>query len=392
MKRMITKVIYFDNNATTAVDPEVFKAMEPFLKKLYGNPSSAHKFGGQVAYSVMKAREQVASLLNVSHEEIIFTSCGTESDNSAINSAINSLPKRKKIITTNIEHPAIMNHVQILKSKGYIVKEIPVDTNGNIIMSKLEEEIDENTAVVSIMWANNEIGNIYPVKHIAKMTKQYGAIFHTDAIQVVGKIPLDLKNSNIDMLSISGHKFHAPKGIGALYVKKNTDFYPYIIGGHQEKGNRSGTENVAGIVAIGKASELANKYMEYENKEVKDIRNYFENSIIKSIEDVKINGDIKNRTPNTSNISFGFVEGESILILLDKYGIAASSGSACTSGNLEPSHVIKAMKVPNEFLHGTIRFSISRFNTKSEADIVLEKLVMIIKKLRRLSPIIKRDK
>lgn len=383
---MNPKVIYADNNATTAVAPEVFEAMKPFLTEFYGNPSSIHHFGGNVAAYVKKSREQLAGLLGAEPEEVIFTSCGTESDNAALLSALNTCPTRRKVVTSKVEHPAILNLGKNLRDKGYIVSEIPVDKLGRIDMTALEEMVDADTAVVSIMWANNETGNIYPVEKIAQIAKSKGALFHTDAVQSVGKIPINLKNSAIDMLSLSGHKLHAPKGIGALFVRRGVRFKPFMIGGHQEAGRRAGTENVAGIVALGKASELAEKYMAYENKEVKELRDYLESNILKRIPKTAINGDAVNRVPNTTNLAFEFIEGESILLMLDKAGIAASSGSACTTGSLEPSHVLRAMGVPYTSAHGSVRFSLSRYNTKAEMDIILETLVPVIKRLRDISP------
>lgn len=383
---MNAKVIYVDNNATTAVDIEVFEAMKPFLTEFYGNPSSIHHFGGNVASYIKKGREQLAGLLGAAPEEIIFTSCGSESDNSAVLSALNTCPTRRKIVTSKVEHPAILNLGKHLRDKGYIVSEIPVDRLGRIDMTALEEMVDSDTAVVSIMWANNETGNIYPVEKIAQIAKSKGALFHTDAVQAVGKIPINLKNSAIDMLSLSGHKLHAPKGIGALFVRRGVRFKPFMIGGHQEAGRRAGTENVAGIVALGKASELAGKYMAFENKEVKELRDYLESNILKRIPKTVINGDTVNRVPNTANLAFEFIEGESILLLLDKAGIAASSGSACTTGSLEPSHVLRAMGVPYTLAHGSVRFSLSRYNTRAEIDIIIETLVPAIKKLRDISP------
>ena len=383
---MQQKVVYVDNNATTRIDPEVFDAMRPYLTDYYGNPSSIYKFGGQIATPIKKAREQVASLLGAEPEEIIFTSCGTESDSAAIYSALNVCPKKKKIVMSKVEHPAILNLGKFFNEKGYLVSYVPVDKNGRIDMQRLEEMIDDNTAVVSIMWANNEIGNIYPVEKIAEIAHKKGALFHTDAVQAVGKIPINLKESKIDMLSMSGHKLHAPKGVGALFVRKNVRFKPFLIGGHQELGRRAGTENVASIVALGKACELAGKYMDIENTEVKELRDYLEEKILKSIPKTKINGDIKNRVPNTANIGFDFIEGESILLLLDRASVAASSGSACTTGSLEPSHVLRAMGVPYTSAHGSVRFSLSRFNTKDEMDHIVKTLIPTIARLREISP------
>lgn len=383
---MEKKVIYVDNNATTAIDPEVFKAMKPFLTDFYGNPSSIHRFGGQVAEHIENARAQVASLLGADPEEITFTSCGTESDSAAIYSALNNCPTRKKVVISKVEHPAVLNLGKHLRQMGYIVTEIPVDKKGRIDLEVVNEIIDTDTAIVSIMWANNETGNIYPVEKIAEIAKKKGAIFHTDAVQAAGKIPINLKKTKIDMLSLSGHKLHAPKGIGILYLKRGVRFKPFMIGGHQESGRRAGTENVASIIAFGKACEIAGKYMDYENREVKELRDYLEQELISRIPKCRVNGDIENRVPNTTNIAFDYIEGESILLLLDRAGIAGSSGSACTTGSLEPSHVLRAMGVPYTSAHGSLRLSLSRFNTKDEMDYIIKSLVPIIKKLREISP------
>ena len=383
---MLKKNIYVDNNATTAVDPEVVDAMMPFLTDFYGNPSSIHTFGGQVAKHIENARNSLAALLKCESDELFFTSCGTESDSSAIFSAVQNCPTRRKIVTTKVEHPAILNVCRHLRTLGYNVSEIPVDRAGKINLEVAEEMIDSDTAIVSVMWANNETGNIYPIKELAEISKAKGAIFHTDAVQSVGKIPFDLKSLKVDMLSLSGHKLHAPKGIGALYVKKGCRFKPFMIGGHQESGKRAGTENVAGIVALGKAAELSEKYMNFENNDVKKLRDYLEKAIIENIPKSQINGDVNNRVPNTTNISFEYIEGEAILLLLDRAGIAASSGSACTTGSLEPSHVLRAMGVPYTLAHGSLRLSLSRYNTKEEMDKIIEVLVPTIAKLREISP------
>lgn len=380
------KIIYVDNNATTAVDPEVFEAMKPFLCELYGNASSIHTFGGQIHEYVEKARAQVASLLGASPSEILFTSCGTESDNAAIFSALNVAPKRTKVIVSKVEHPAVLNVAKELERRGYTVAIIPVDSKGSIDLEAMASEIDDNTALVSVMWANNETGNIYPVEKIAEMAHRRGALFHTDAVQSVGKIPVNLSKCKIDMLSLSGHKLHAPKGVGALYIRRGVRFSPFIIGGHQERGRRGGTENTASIVALGKASELAAGNMEVEGREVKALRDYLEREMIARVPSVRINGDPANRLPNTTSISFEYIEGESILMLMDQLGICASSGSACTSGSLEPSHVLRAMGVPYTAAHGSIRFSFSRFNNIEEVDFILEKLPPIIARLRDISP------
>ncbi|MBI5187966.1 MAG: cysteine desulfurase NifS, partial [Nitrospirae bacterium] len=358
--------IYLDNNATTAVAPEVLDAMLPYLKELYGNPSSMHTFGGQLHRKVEEARAKVACLINAEPEEIIFTSCGTESDNTAIMSAVESLPHKRHIITSRVEHPAVLNFCKHLARKGYRVTFLSVNKQGQLNIDELLKAIDEDTVIVSIMYANNESGVIFPIMEIAEILKERGILFHTDAVQAVGKIPIDLKKLPVDMLSLSGHKLHAPKGVGALYVRKGTRFYPYMIGGHQEYGRRAGTENVASIIGLGKACELAGEKLSEEIIYLSDLRDKLENALLKSCPDARINGDINNRLPNTTNLSFEYVEGEAILLRLNEYGICASSGSACTSGSLEPSHVLRAMGVPFTAIHGSIRFSLSRYNTEAE--------------------------
>ena len=389
----MSDVIYVDNNATTAVAPEVLDAMLPYLTNRYGNPGSIHTFGGSVAHDVEEARRKVAELLNADHRnpdneatEIIFTSCGTESDNAAVWSALLTNPERRKVIASKVEHPAILNLGRELERRGYIFETIPVDGDGRIDLQALEEAVDENTAIVSVMYANNEIGNIYPVEKIAEIAHKHGALFHTDAVQAVGKVPIDLANSQIDMLSCSGHKLHAPKGIGVLYVRRGIRFRPFIVGGHQEKARRGGTENVASIVALGKAAELAKANMEEEVKYLSMLRDRLEAGLLKTVPRIKINGDKSSRLPNTSSVSFEFIEGEAILLLMNQFGICASSGSACTTGSLEPSHVLRAMGIPYTSAHGTIRFSFSRYNTVEEVDFILEKLPPIINTLRKLSP------
>lgn len=380
------KVIYVDNNATTKVAPEVFEAMLPYFKEDYGNPSSMHTFGGKVDRNIKEARTSVASLLGAAPEEIVFTSSGTESDNTAIWAAIQSNPDKKHIITSRVEHPAVKNLFEYLSKNGYRVTFIPVDSKGRLDMDYLYENLTDNTAIVTIMWANNESGVIFPIEKISQIVKERGAVFHTDAVQAVGKIPIDLNKIDVDMLSLSGHKLHGPKGVGALYVRKGTKFSPFLIGGHQESGRRGGTENVASIVGLGKASELASDYMEEENTRVKQLRNKLESEMLKQIPNTIINGDRENRLPNTTNVSFEYVEGESILLMMDELGICASSGSACTSGSLEPSHVLRAMGVPFTAAHGSIRFSLSIYNTEEEIDFIIEKLPPIIKRLREMSP------
>lgn len=386
-------VIYVDNNATTAVAPEVLEAMLPYLTEYYGNPGSIHTFGGSVAAKVEEARIKVAELLNANHRnpdgeatEIIFTSCGTESDNAAIWSALLTNPERRKVVASRVEHPAILNLGRELERRGYIFETVPVDGNGRIDMAALEEAVDDNTAIVSVMYANNEIGNIYPVEEIAEIAHKHGALFHTDAVQAVGKVPIDLANSRIDMLSCSGHKLHAPKGVGILYVRRGIRFRPFIVGGHQEKARRGGTENVASIVALGKAAELAGEAMRDEVKYLAMLRDRLEAGLLATVPCIKINGDKESRLPNTSSVSFEYIEGEAILLLLNQFGICASSGSACTTGSLEPSHVLRAMGIPYTAAHGTIRFSFSRYNTVEEVDFILDKLPPVIATLRKLSP------
>ena len=379
--------IYMDNNATTQVDPVVFEAIKPYFTQLYGNPSSMHRFGGQVGVEIKRAREQVAGLLNCDPSEIIFTSCGSESDNTAIRSALNAQPKKRHIITTNVEHPAILSLCKFLEKKdGYEVTYLAVDERGRLNPDDLREAIREDTAIVSVMWANNETGNIHPIEEMAAIAKEKGVIFHTDAVQAVGKVPIDLAEVPVDMLSLSGHKLHAPKGVGALFVRKKLPFRPLLIGGHQEGSRRAGTENTTGIIALGKACQLASDHMDEENSSVRALRDKLESGLTSRIPDAKVNGDPEHRLPNTSNISFGYVEGEAILLMMDQAGICASSGSACTSGSLEPSHVLRAMGVPFTFAHGSIRFSLSRFNTEQEIDFVLDVLPGIIQNLRKLSP------
>ncbi len=380
------KPIYLDNNATTAIAPEVLGEMLPYLREFYGNPSSMHTFGGRLHRKVEEARERVASLINAEPDEIIFTSCGTESDNTAIMSAIESYPARKHLITTRVEHPAVLNFCRHLARKGFRSTFLPVDSLGRLDASTFLKAIDDSTAVVSIMHANNETGVLFPVDELSRAAKERGVLFHTDAVQTAGKILLDVKQLPVDMLSISGHKLHAPKGVGALFVRKGTRFYPYIIGGHQERGRRAGTENVASIAAFGKACLIAGENILKEAEQVRALRDRLEKALLAKCPDARINGDRENRLPNTTNISFEFVEGEAILLRLNEYGICASSGSACTSGSLEPSHVLRAMGIPHTAIHGSIRFSLSRYNTAQDIERVIEIMPLIIRELRSLSP------
>ncbi|MEN6509794.1 MAG: cysteine desulfurase NifS [Smithella sp.] len=380
------KTIYLDNNATTQVAQEVLDVMMPYFRDLYGNPSSMHTFGGQVGHKIRDARDQVAALLGALPEEIIFTSCGTESDNSAIRSALTTRPDKKHIVISRVEHPAIRALCSYLGTQGYRVTELPVDKNGILDLENLEKSLTPDTAIVSLMWGNNETGVLFPVEAAAMMAHEKGILFHTDAVQATGKIPINMKNNTIDMLSISGHKLHAPKGIGVLYIRRGTKFSPFLIGGHQEKGRRGGTENTPSILGLGMACDLAAKNMERENTYVKRLRDKLEGELLKRIPQSRVNGDIENRLPNTTNISFEYVEGEAILLLMNELGICASSGSACTSGSLQPSHVLRAMGVPFTMAHGSIRFSLSIYNTEEEVDFVIEKMPPIIERLRGMSP------
>lgn len=380
------KEIYLDNNATTKVDEAVFEEMRPYFCELYGNPSSMHYFGGQVQSKTTEARKRVADLLGASPDEIIFTACGTESDNTAIRSALEVLPDRRHIITSRVEHPAVLTQCRNLTAKGYQVTEIGVDAAGRLDMDEYKKAIDDDTAIVSFMWANNETGVIFPVEEAAAIAKSYGAQFHTDAVQAVGKIPINMASSKIDMLSLSGHKLHAPKGIGALYVRKGTPFRPLLVGGHQEHSRRAGTENAAAIIALGKACQMAGQFMEAENTTVKAKRDRLEQELMAAIPHARVNGGGADRLPNTTSIAFEFVEGEAILLLLSELGICASSGSACTSGSLEPSHVLRAMGVPFTCAHGSIRYSLSRYTTDDEINAVIKEMPPIIARLRQMSP------
>ena len=382
-------VIYMDNNATTRIAPEVLEAMMPYLADYYGNPSSMHTFGGQVGQAIAKARGQVASLLGAEPEEITFTSCGTESDSTAILSALQTFPEKRHVVTTRVEHPAIKNlceNLDRLTGHKHRVTRLKVAADGTLDLDEYAEALTEDTAIVSVMWANNETGVIFPIEKMARMARERGILFHTDAVQAVGKVPINLKELDIDFLSLSGHKLHAPKGVGVLYVRRGTMFVPFLTGGHQEKGRRGGTENVASIVALGRACDLAAEKMADENTRVKALRDRLEEGLLAAVPKSMLNGHKTDRLPNTSNISFEFVEGEAILLHMNRYNICASSGSACTSGSLEPSHVLRAMGVPFTAAHGSIRFSLSTYNTEAEVDLVLEKMPGIIESLRQMSP------
>ena len=383
------KVIYLDNNATTMVAPEVYEVMEPYFTELYGNPSSMHTFGGQVGVAVDRARQQVASLLGCDVAELVFTSCGTESDSTAILSALKANPDKRHVITTRVEHPAVKNlceNLGAMTGTKYRVTMLKVSEDGLVDFDEYVKALTEDTAIVSIMWANNETGVLFPVPEMAKAAKERGILFHTDAVQAVGKIPINLQELDVDYLSMSGHKLHAPKGVGVLYVKRGTAYAPYMTGGHQEHGRRAGTENVASIIGLGKACELAAEKMEEETTRVKALRDKLEHGLLTTIPRSILNGNKEHRLPNTTNISFEYVEGEAILLHMNRYNICASSGSACTSGSLEPSHVLRAMGVPFTAAHGSIRFSLSVYNTEEEIDFVLEKMPAIIAGLREMSP------
>lgn len=380
------KLVYVDNNATTKVDSEVLEEMLPYFSEMYGNPSSMHSFGGEVGRKIKEARERVAALINASPEEIVFTSCGTESDNTAIMASVTATPFKKHIITTRVEHPAVKNMAEYLGKNGYRVTFVPVDSKGRLDLDHLYQSLSDDTAIVSIMWANNETGVIFPVQDISRVLHERGIPFHTDAVQAAGKVPVDVREIKADMLSLSGHKIHAPKGVGILYVRKGTRFSPYMIGGHQEGGKRGGTENTASIIGMGKACELAGKHIEEESTVVAKLRDRLESEILKSVPSSIVNGDRESRLPGTTNISFEYIEGESILLMLNELGICASSGSACTSGSLEPSHVLRSMGVPYTAAHGSIRFSLCRYNTDAEIDFIIEKIPPIISRLRDLSP------
>jgi len=381
------KVVYFDNNATTRVAPEVTDAMIPMLRDFWGNPSSAYQFGSQVHKHVEDAREKVAALVNCDPKEVVFTSCGTESNNSAIHSALVTNPNKKHVITTAVEHSANINFGEYLQKRGYEVTFLPVESDGSLDLHLLEKSIRPDTAIVSIMWANNETGVMFPVEEIAAICRSKGVLCHTDAVQVPGKVKIDVKQLGVDFLSLSAHKLHAPKGIGMLYVKRRTKYQPYVIGGHQERGRRGGTENVPHVVAFGRAAEMAMEHLRDENTRVRALRDKLENTILSTIPNTVRNGAKEPRLPNTANIAFDFVEAEAVLLLLDQLGICCSSGSACTTGSLDPSHVLTAMGLNPMRARGSVRFSLGIYNTEDEVDFVLKHLPGIIKKLRDISPL-----
>lgn len=382
-------VIYLDNNATTRVDDKVLEVMLPYLKDEYANPSSMYEFSTNASKAIDDARHSMQEFLGAnSAKEIVFTSCGSESANTAIKGAVSYNKNKKHIITTKVEHPCVLNTYKMLEKQGYKVDYIGVNSNGELELDELKSKITPDTALVSVMWANNETGVIFPIKEIGEIIKSKNpeTLFFVDAVQAAGKIDIDVKDTNIDMLGVSGHKFHAPKGIGALYVNSSVVLPPLINGGHQERGYRAGTENVPYIVGMGKAAELAIDNMKYELSEVKRLRDKLETGILKNIFNARLNTSISNRVPNTTNIGFEYVEGELILLHLSDIGVCASSGSACTSGSLEPSHVLRAMGTPFTSLHGSIRFSLSRFTTEKEIDYVLDNIGKVIGEIVAISP------
>ena len=380
------KTVYLDNNATTKVAPEVVAEMLPYFSDYYGNPSSMHSFGGNLGLKVREARDRVAALLGAQPDEILFTSGGTESDVTAIHAALAANPDKRHIVTTRVEHPAIKNLFEQYGKNGYRVSFIPVDREGRIDLDELFHSLSEETAVVSMMWANNETGVLFPVDAVAAELRSRGIVLHTDAVQAVGKLPIDLARTGVDLLSLSGHKFHGPKGIGALYIRKGTKFKPLMVGGHQEHGRRAGTENVPGILGLGKACELAAANLDDLGTRVRGLRDRLEHTLLEAVPQCMVNGERPNRLPNTTSIAFEYVEGEAILLMMNEFGIAASSGSACTSGSLEPSHVLRAMGIPFTAAHGSIRFSLSHYTTDEEIDFVIDKVPPIIDRLRQMSP------
>jgi cysteine desulfurase len=382
------KNIYFDNAATTKLDDEVLKEMLPYLKDNYGNPSSIYKLGREARKAIEDSREKIAKVLNCKANEIYFTAGGSESDNTAIKGIAKANKKRgNHIITSKIEHPAVLETCKQLEKEGFEITYISVDEKGIVDLEELKKSIKPTTILITIMFANNEIGTIQPIEEIGKIAKGNNIYFHTDSVQAVGSIKIDVQKLNIDSLSLSGHKFYGPKGVGALYVKTGVPFEKIISGGHQERNKRAGTENVAGIVGIGKAIELAYENLDEYNKKIKELRDYYVKQVEEKIPYIKINGDMEKRLPGNSNISFRFIEGEGLLLNLDLKGICASSGSACTSGSLDPSHVLLAIGLPHEIAHGSLRVSIGKYNTKEEIDYLIENLMEIVTRLREMSPL-----
>jgi cysteine desulfurase len=378
--------IYFDNNATTRVAPEVFEAMRPFFAELYGNPSSIHRFGSQVGQKINEARAQVAALIGAADPvEVIFTSCGSEGDNAAIRSMLEAQPDKRHIVTTKVEHPAVYGLCQHLEKRGYRVTWLGVDREGGLNLDELRDSLTDDTALVSVMHANNETGVIFPIEKVGAIVKAKGIPLHVDAVQTAGKLPFKVKELPVDMLTISGHKFHGPKGIGALYVQRKISFSPFLIGGHQERNRRAGTENVAGIVGMGRAAERALVHLGAYGTQVRALRDQLETRLLEAFPDCRINGKGEPRLPNTANVSFRYLEGEAILVLLDQFGICASTGSACTAGSSEPSHVLRAMALPPDWLQGAVRFSLSSYNTSDEVSFVCAQLPAIVQRLQGMS-------
>jgi len=384
--------IYMDYNATTPVRPEVLEAMLPFYTEHFGNPSSVHWAGRAVKGAIENAREQVASLINCSPAEIVFTSCGSEGDNFALKGTVDALKEKgNHIITTTVEHPAVLETCEYLEKQGCEVTYLPVDRDGMLDLQELEAAITDKTILISVMWANNETGNIFPIEEIGAIARKYKVRFHTDAVQVVGRIPVDMQKANVDLAVISGHKLGAPKGVGAIFVRRGTRMTQFMHGGHQERHRRAGTHNVAGIVGLGKACEIAQQTMELDAPRVRRLRDKLEKGIMEAIPEVKLNGHPDKRLPNTLNVSFAYIEGESILLNFDMKGIAASSGSACTSGSLEPSHVMCAMCVDIVLAHSSTRFSLGPDNTEEDVDYILQELPPIVQRLRDMSPLFNND-
>ena len=380
------EMIYLDNNSSTRIDPEVLEEMMPFLTTQYGNPSGSHRFGAQVKEAIELAHERVAALLGCEPNEIVFTSGGTESDNTALHSALQMSPERRHIVTTSVEHNAVLNYCEALVRRGCEATIVAVDEQGHLDLAELERAIRPETAVVSVMWANNETGVIYPLEKIAALCRRKGVFFHTDAVQAVGKMPIDLKELPVHFLSLSGHKLHASKGVGALYVNRKARFQPLIVGGPQEGGRRAGTDNVASIVGLGKAAELAQSTIAEENTRVRALRDRFEQTLRNELDQVEINGDPAGRLPNTSNLAFLGTDAQAILLKLDQEGVCCSLGSSCTTGAVQPSHVLRAMRLSNERARSSLRFSFGRYNTEAELDQVVEIIPRIVRKLRQLSP------
>ena len=379
------QIIYLDNNSSTCIDPAVLEEMMPFLTTRYGNPSSAHRFGAHVKDATKRAHERLAALLGCQPNEVVFTSCGTESDNTALHSALHMTPDRRHVVTTSVEHNAVLNYCDAVVRRGCAVTVVQVDGEGHLDLAELERAIRPDTAVVSVMWANNETGVIFPLEEIAEICRAKRVVFHTDAVQAVGKMPINLARQSVQFLSLSGHKLHASKGVGALYVNRNSRFHPLLIGGPQENGRRAGTDNVASIVGLGKAAELAASTIAEENSRVRALRDRFESTLLRELDDVVVNGDPETRLPNTSNLAFTGVDAQAILIKLDQEGVCCSLGSSCTTGSVQPSHVLRAMHLTNERARSSLRFSFGRFNTEDELDRVLEIIPRTVRKLRQLS-------